>query len=126
MMASRRCRRAIGPADQTPAPSGPREPMESTMRPTAATSGRRPSLRTSPAIPHIPGFLPRTVEISPLWAEMHAGGRRWSAGRGEHVQITFGVEEEYFLVDAATGALVGGSARVLAAARERLGKAVTT
>jgi carboxylate-amine ligase len=42
------------------------------------------------------------------------------------VQITFGVEEEYFLIDAATGALVAGSARMLPAARERLGKAVTT
>jgi carboxylate-amine ligase len=42
------------------------------------------------------------------------------------VQITFGVEEEFFLVDGADGALVPGSARVLPAARDRLGSAVTT
>lgn len=42
------------------------------------------------------------------------------------MQITLGVEEEFFLVDRMTGALVAGSARVLPAARERLGKAVTT
>lgn len=42
------------------------------------------------------------------------------------MQITFGVEEEFFLVDGMTGGLVAGSARVLPAARERLGKAVTS
>jgi carboxylate-amine ligase len=42
------------------------------------------------------------------------------------VQITFGVEEEFFLVDAGSGALVPGSARVQARAEERLGEAVTT
>jgi carboxylate-amine ligase len=42
------------------------------------------------------------------------------------VQITFGVEEEFFLVDTATGALVAGSARVLPGARDRLGAGVTT
>jgi glutamate---cysteine ligase / carboxylate-amine ligase len=42
------------------------------------------------------------------------------------VQITFGVEEEFFLVDAATGGLAGASAQVLPGARERLGQAVTT
>ena len=42
------------------------------------------------------------------------------------MEITFGVEEEFFLIDRMTGGLVGGSARVLPAARERLGQAVTT
>ena len=42
------------------------------------------------------------------------------------MQITFGVEEEFFLVDAATGDLVAASAEVLPAARDRLGEAVTT
>ncbi|HEV7862186.1 MAG TPA: glutamate--cysteine ligase [Acidimicrobiia bacterium] len=42
------------------------------------------------------------------------------------MQITFGVEEEYFLVDAAGGALVAGSGRVLPGALERLGVGVTT
>lgn len=42
------------------------------------------------------------------------------------MQITFGVEEEYFLVDPSTRALVAGAAEVLPGARERLGKAVTT
>ena len=40
--------------------------------------------------------------------------------------ITFGVEEEFFLVDAATGDLVAASAEVLPPARDRLGEAVTT
>lgn len=40
--------------------------------------------------------------------------------------ITFGVEEEFFLVDAASGGLVAASAEVLPAARDRLGEAVTT
>jgi len=42
------------------------------------------------------------------------------------VQITFGVEEEFFLIDGTTGALVAGSARVLPEAREYLGRGVTT
>src|SRR5260370_23804655 len=53
MMARRRCPRATPPADHIPAPSGPRGAMTSAMRATAPTSGRRPSTRTSPAIPHI-------------------------------------------------------------------------
>ena len=42
------------------------------------------------------------------------------------MQITFGVEEEFFLVDPATGALVESSAEVLPEARDRLGPSVTT
>ncbi|MDQ1566246.1 MAG: glutamate---cysteine ligase / carboxylate-amine ligase, partial [Actinomycetota bacterium] len=42
------------------------------------------------------------------------------------MQITFGVEEELFLIDPTSGALVPGSARVLPAARDRLGETVTT
>jgi carboxylate-amine ligase len=42
------------------------------------------------------------------------------------VQITFGVEEEFFLIDGTTGALAAGSARVLPEAREHLGQGVTT
>src|SRR4029077_1679501 len=53
MMARRRCPRATPPADHTPAPSGPRAAMASAIRATAPMSGRRPSSRTSPAMPHI-------------------------------------------------------------------------
>jgi glutamate---cysteine ligase / carboxylate-amine ligase len=42
------------------------------------------------------------------------------------VQITFGVEEEFFLVDPTSGGLVGAAADVFPAARDRLGQAVTT
>lgn len=42
------------------------------------------------------------------------------------MQITFGVEEEFFLVDPDTGALAAASQDVLPAAKERLGDAVTS
>src|ERR1700733_914044 len=58
MIFRRRCPRATRPCDQAPAPSGPLGAMTAAMADTAATSGTRPSSRTSPVAPHIVSTLP--------------------------------------------------------------------
>src|SRR5436309_2267327 len=59
--------------------------------------------------------------------EIQPSGEHWqNRSKETPLQITFGVEEEFFLVDPASGALGGGAAEVLPPARDRLGQAVTT
>src|SRR5690348_4393604 len=58
MIFRRRWPSATRPWDHTPAPSGPRGAIASAMAETAATSGVRPSRRTSPAAPHTQPTLP--------------------------------------------------------------------
>src|SRR6516165_5017573 len=61
MILRRRCPRAIRPCDQVPAASGPLRAITEVIADTAATSGTRPSSRTSPVAPHISSTLPPAV-----------------------------------------------------------------
>src|SRR4051794_38548708 len=58
MILRRRWPSATRPCDHTPAASGPRGAIASAIAETAATSGVRPSRRTSPAAPHTQPTLP--------------------------------------------------------------------
>src|SRR4051812_14861831 len=82
MIESLRCPIATGPRAQTPEPSGPRCSRHRVIRSRVATSALRPSVRSSPASPHIrllllgPGHDPGVLGAAAARAVDHeaAGG----------------------------------------------------
>src|ERR1700722_13952553 len=85
MILRRRGPRATRPCDQTPAPSGPRGVITAVIAATAATSGGRPSSRTSPVAPHTSITLQRSIPArAPLTRQ---GGRCGVAGGVDGLRV---------------------------------------